>query len=172
MEPIKMKKKSVFIPIALAGVMAVVSPSAIAQPAPAFVSVLREMRQQLPAGWVVRLPADIRVARLYDAKLFAWNGNYEVLLTFKGCEGGSNNCIAGRIGFAKADGSPVGSGQTIQLANGVRGIYGQDTGATGTYRILTWRQDNMTYNVNGRLAKAEVIAFARSMATQRPIVIR
>ena len=172
-----MKKKSVFIPIALAGLMAVVSPSAIAQPAPIFLPVLREIRQQFPAGWIVRLPSDSQVTRQYGARVLVWKENrtYDVLLIYKLCQNEqniSNDCIAGRLSFAKADGSPIGSGQSIQLANGVRGIYGQDTGATGTYGSLTWKQDNMIYNVNGRLAKDEVVALARSMATQRPIVIR
>jgi len=173
-----MKPNALFVSVALATICSVASPVVLAAPAPAFLPVLQQMRRELPSGWLVRLPSNNSFKNKYIPVLFPWENDVHVVLKYATPEcmriagTGGNYCVAGRIIFSRNLSGYQRSGERIMLTEGVLGFYGEGEAASGIYRGVTWKQDNQVYRVNGRIPRSDVLAIARSMATQKPILVR
>lgn len=173
-----MKPSAFFVSIALASTCSVASPVVLAAPAPAFFPVLQQMRRELPTGWLVRLPSNSSLTGKYIPVLFPRQGDVHIVLKYNTPEcrriagTGGNYCVAGRIIFSRNLSKYQQSGERVMLTEGVLGFYGEGEAASGIYRGVTWKQDNQVYQVNGRIPRSDVLAIARSMATQQPILVR
>lgn len=151
--------------------IAMTAVSALGQPAPIFQTVLPQIRRSMPPGWIARLPTASQTPKGLIATFYDWDSNINILLSAAGCpDPGSGVCIAGRIVISKAN--DLGLRPNITLAPGVHGYYSFGAAAGGNYHHVKWRQDNQTYEVNGRMQKFEIIQMARSMASAKPVILR
>jgi len=157
--------------------IAMTSVPALGQPAPIFQPVLPQIRRLAqsrrsnPPGWIARLPSASQTPKRLVATFYDWNSNINILLSSAGCpDPGSGVCIAGRIVISKSN--VLEMSPNITLAPGVYGYYSFGDAANGNYQHVEWRQDNQTYEVNGRMQKSEIVQMAKSMATAKPILLR
>ena len=143
----------------------------LSQPAPIFQPVLPQIRRSMPPGWTVRLPSGSQTPKDLVATFYDWDSQINILLSSAGCpDPGSGVCIAGRIIISKANAQEL--KPNITLGPGIDGYYFFGAAANGNYHHVKWRQDNQTYEVNGRMQKSEINKMSRSMAAAKPILLR
>ncbi|WP_237396883.1 hypothetical protein [Okeania sp. KiyG1] len=163
-----------------------------------FQPILRDIQQQLPSNWVMRLPSDIVMTRDDSTRVLIYANvepsrgreNYlRISLTSRpNCQ--PRACQIGYLAtFSKEDNtysdwmnsysSKYRRVAPITLANGIRGTY-IDTdprgASTGPFGVVLWEQDNQVFLVslgyaskNTQQSKQETIRVAMSMAKERPI---
>jgi len=151
--------------------IAMTSVPTLGQPAPIFQPVLPQIRRSMPPGWIARLPSASQTPKRLVATFYDWDSNINILLSSAGCPvPGSGVCIVGRIVISKSN--VLEMSPNITLAPSVYGYYSFGAAANGNYHHVKWRQDNQTYEVNGRMQKSEIVQMAKSMATAKPILLR
>jgi hypothetical protein len=157
---------------------------AIAEPAPLFQPLVEDIRQQLPKGLKIRLPAFMPESSipLYpyihsDKNLFAIN----IAIT-PDCATAKNSssCTAGGFGVfnAKARNEPPkGDNVTpIHLGNGVKGFYFTRGSGENLHRYVFWQQDGLQYGLgvgggtSADVTQQELIDIAASTVNEVPIV--
>jgi hypothetical protein len=157
--------------------------NAIAEPAPIFQPLVDDIRNQLPKGLQIRLPAFMpeTTIDLYpyihsDSNIFAINiGITPDCATSKN----PSTCTVGGIGVFTApnEGTPKGDNVTpIELDNGIKGFYFTRGSDENLHRYVFWQQDGLQYGlgVGGGtsvdVSQQELINIAASMVNETPIV--
>ncbi|MGB3653677.1 MAG: hypothetical protein WBA41_21015 [Rivularia sp. (in: cyanobacteria)] len=151
-------------------------PTAEAEPAAIFKPLIKDIRNQLPKGLSMRLPAYLPASPI---KLYPYiesdSSSFVVNITFKpNC---SSGCTVGAIAALtpeKAKNFPPQKVKTtsINLSNGIRGQYFTYGNDKNKVRYLAWNQDGQKFAI-AILAEAtsqkELINIAQSAIDEAPI---
>jgi phage tail protein X len=148
-----------------------------AEPAPVFAPILSEVRQRLPQGLQMRLPATLpdRPEPLYAFVRSSQQGLFVYLATEAGCN--QPSCSVGgaavltEAGFASwerklADATP------IELPNGIQGHYLQQGKGEEADRYIIWQQEGSNYVLgadNRNVSEQELVQIAASMVSEPAI---
>jgi hypothetical protein len=149
-----------------------------AAPAPLFDSVLNEIRQELPPGWQFRLPPTLPgegnlypfISEATDTKLVISLG------VTPDCD--AMNCTVGMIGAtnevsALESWPPEGRDRTtVSVTDEIQGYHFLQGDGQSAVQFVMWQQDGLEYAIAtlaDALSKDELVAIARSMATEAPI---
>ncbi|MFB8788084.1 MAG: hypothetical protein U7123_04385 [Potamolinea sp.] len=190
-----MKGRSLFglmVSLGILGTGVLAKPQAtIAEPAPIFKPILRDIQNQLPRGMVMRLPASLELINFQGKKITIYpilepykSGEFRIsLVTQPDCQ--ARACQFGYIAaFQKnVDNYHLGlrsRGVPITLGEKVSGVYVyvDIRGASSTtYGLAIWEQNNLTFlvslpfnsNLNLAQNKQLIINIATSMANEPPI---
>lgn len=172
----KIKKLIAFMTVST--IVSLTNFPAFAQPASIFSPMLDQMLDQMPRGWVMRLPAFNE--HLVDLAAYFYDLDDMLLVQLSPANCGSPSssvCDAGKIYTSKNNRDQIQLYQTrrqdsfapITLREGIRGFYDVGHAASGSYHSVIWQQDNQIYYVSSRMGKSAVIDLALSMANQPPI---
>ena len=150
-----------------------------AAPAPLFNSVLDDIRRQLPAGLEIRLPASIPgEVDLYPFISEATNTKLVISLGITPDCDATQACIVGVIGATNAEAAlatwpPEGRDRTrVSVTDEIQGYHFLEGNGQSTVQFVMWQQGGMEYAVGtfaDALTRGELVAIARSMATEAPI---
>ena len=151
------------------------SSQAMAAPADIFDPVLSDIRQQLPQGTNLRLPAYFPTSTINLYPHFeADEKGFRVNITADpNC--GVSSCALGSIGILSETEPWPPTADTVEPISLISGLEGHYlTWGQGWFKshTIVWRQDGQTYGV-GTLASAvdteELVAIAESMIREQPI---
>ncbi|MEM6520525.1 MAG: hypothetical protein AAF722_14485, partial [Cyanobacteria bacterium P01_C01_bin.70] len=148
-------------------------------PDPLFEPIVDDIRQQLPAGWQFRLPAELPsdselypfISEATDTKLIVSLG------ITPDCQ--AANCTIGMIGVTDKDANtenwpPEGETVTpVELGEGIGGYHLVRGEGDAANQLVMWQQDGLVYAIAtlaSAPSQAEFVAIARSMANEPPIV--
>jgi hypothetical protein len=189
-----MKSRSIFsliASLAILGIGAFIKPqSAIAEPAPIFRPLLRDVQAQLPRGMVMRLPASIPYRSLPASSnntlypyFYSRNGELGISLYYSpGCR--ANSCFAGEFSASNSDTRmaeletiakwPCANAVSVNIKPGIQGVYTNiRCGGSGDgSQTIFWKQNGLTFSAQLRAAdniKQELLEIATSMANEPPI---
>jgi hypothetical protein len=145
-----------------------------AAPAPIFQPLIRDIRNQLPRGMIMRLPAFLPPSstKLYPS-IDSGDGYFTVVLGSQpGCN--FNACLTGSISVARPNSDPGNdwqNGTPVTLGSRIRGFYSSySTMSGGETRSITWEQNGMIFDVSSRLmSRRQLIDIATSMTNEPPI---
>ena len=183
--------QSIVLGSLLAGSVAV--GKAIAEPSFEFKPVLQELKQKVPSGWTMRLPARLNFydrernkIRVYPDNLYLREGVFWIgFSTQPGCQ--AMACMAG----GSISASPIGAQvpaymnlidmpdkEEITLTSGIRAAYSSNCSVNDPRirsrtrkQSIQWQQDGMNYWVSqGCLSKSDVLDMASSMSSESPVV--
>lgn len=159
-----------------------------APPAVLFEPYLEPIRQQLPSGWTMRLPAQNWLERALDPQQERYFVQVKPLQVSAGlavslfsCEERDPACWIGQFSVASRDSATVRralrqhrAAAMITLAQGVEGFFRTEQSGTEPPRASAiWEQDGRVYRVQLAAAKRQVLLYlARSMATGKAIAAR
>jgi hypothetical protein len=157
---------------------------AFAEPAPLFQPLVEDIRNQLPKGSKIRLPAFMPESSipLYpyihsDKNIFAVN----IAIT-PDCATAKNasSCTAGGFGVFTTNSKntpPKGDNVTpITLGNGVKGFYFTRGSGENLHQYVFWQQDGLQYGLgvgggaSADVTQQELIDIAASTVNEAPIV--
>ena len=155
----------------------------IATPSPIFRPILADIRNQLPRGMSMRLPASIRLLDMQgrETPLYAdlvpySDGEFRIsIVSQPNCQAracGMGYIAAFRSNSSNAHLSMRNNGVPIDLGKGIRGVYVQVNFrgvSSGPYGLVIWDQDNQSYLVSLGNDRQRNIAVAKSMVNQSPI---
>jgi hypothetical protein len=168
---------------------------AIAEPAPVFKPILKNIQNRLPRGTVMRLPASLeridwegKRVQLYPLSPSAEDGGLVIRLTNQpGCD--ALACLSGYLAAYPSNSSYVDSSfrknLNLDLGNGIRGNY-YEKGCSyydpmigrGARHGVVWQQDNTIFVVQSGCSgepefdardKQRLINMAASMVRSSPI---
>ncbi|MBF2001934.1 MAG: hypothetical protein IGS38_14570 [Synechococcales cyanobacterium M58_A2018_015] len=148
-----------------------------AEPAPVFAPILSEVRQRLPQGLQMRLPATLpdRPEPLYAFVRSSQQGLFAYLATEAGCN--QPSCSVGgaavftEVGFASWE-RKLANATPIELPNGIQGHYLQQGRGEDADHYVIWQQDGSSYVIgtdNRTTSKQELMQIAASMVSEPAI---
>jgi len=148
-----------------------------AEPAPLLQPLVEEIRDRLPQGLQMRLPADLPTS---DIKLYPYiesdRTGFRVNLAFQpNCS--SPACTLGGFGVFTQEGSKVwppkgDNRRSIDLGNGVRGYYLMRGPEDNRIRYVFWEQDGLKYGIGAptfAITQDELLKAAMSMVREPAI---
>jgi hypothetical protein len=150
---------------------------ASAEPAPLFRPLIDDIRNQLPPGLEMRLPANLPPSNI---ELYPYiesdSTGFRVNLAFKpNCS--SPSCTFGGLGVFTEDGSKVWPPKgdniiAVDLGNGIRGYYLTRGPEDNRLRYVFWEQDGLKYAIGAQafaITQKELIEVATSMVKEPAI---
>ena len=167
------------------------SPSVVfARPASVFTSHLEEIQSNLPVGLAIRLPAELRMARLLDidesrliVRVFPSETPLSFTVSLFTCSRGSFPCLLGS--FSANSKTNVSAqrelqkykekGDRITLAPNVEGylIEGPEQNPSYSFSAVMWEQNNIIYTINfPAIERQNILFMALSMAQEQPLYRR
>jgi hypothetical protein len=189
-----MKMHSIFslmASLAILGIGGFIKQSAMAEPAPIFRPMLRDIQTQLPRGMVMRLPASLPYRSLpasYNNTLYPYlssrGGELSIALYYRSkCR--ANACFAGIFSVSNVDpdrpileilgkSASCANAAFVNIKPGIKGVYTNNRcggSGEGTQTIL-WEQNGLIFEATLRAAaniKKELLEVATSMADEPPI---
>ncbi len=161
-------------------------PSTIAAPAPIFRPILKEIRNKLPYGVVMRLPSYLPNSQELYATVGS-EGLYRqapekgfvvMISTIQNCS--YHACDVGGFtvypGTNKSLRSLLSEGlqdiTNVKLGKGIQGLYSFFNGGSSQDRAIIWKQNGLLFKVDcraGWMSKQQLINLAKSMAKEPPI---
>lgn len=150
---------------------------ASAEPAPLFQPIVDDIRNQLPSGLKMRLPADLPAGNI---ELYPYidsdSTSFRVNLAFQpNCA--LPSCTIGGFGVFTQEGSkvwpPLGDNITqVDLGKGIRGYYLTRGQEDNRLRYVFWEQDGLKYAVGAgafAITQEELVEIAKSMVEEPAI---
>jgi hypothetical protein len=163
--------------IGMALLGACIGVSAQAEPAPVFTPILAEVRQRLPQGLQMRLPAALpdRPEPLYAFVKSSQQGLFIYLATEATCDlpscsvGGA--AVLTEVGFSFWQ-RKLANATPIKLPNGIQGYYLQQGKGEDADHYVIWQQDGSNYVLgadNRNASEQELVQIAASMVSEPAI---
>ena len=165
--------------LGILGVSLIKLNSAIASPAAIFQPLIEDIRQQLPSGWVMRLPSSLPQEELYPYIKSDSEGLTVHLTTTPDCADSNNptSCTAIVLVVSAKDDSedwpPEGDKITsVNVSEDMNGYYFTTGEGDSLIRYLVWQQDGLIYGVIAAgviISQEQVLNVANSMTNESPL---